>query len=345
MRILYLITGLSVGGAENALYSLARNLDKRYEPIVCAAVEDGPLRKKLEQSGLKTIYLGYRPFIDIRAFFRLRKMIRRYKPDILHSFMFHSNMLARFAAIGTGCKVICSIRIREMEKPWHTRLDRLTSFLVDRYTANSESIRKHLHGFKDVQVIPNSVDPGRFDVKASKELQSPAALMVANLRKQKDHITAVRAFSKVDANLYIAGGYTRFESEKEKIENEIEKLGLQKRVKLLGHREDVPSLLKAADIWLSTTLYEGQSNSLLEAMAAGVPIVTTDIPENREVVEDGKDALLVPARDPEKTADALNKLLEDTKLAKSLSDSAYRKAILRTPKKMAKRYQELYDSL
>jgi glycosyltransferase involved in cell wall biosynthesis len=285
--------------------------------------------------------------------FKLRKIIKKEKPDILHCILFHANIIGRLAAVGLKCKVISSIRAREDNKP-RNLFDKITQGLVDVYTTNSNALKDFVQSYgidkNKIKVIENGIDFTKFKNTCVKT--GSTLISVANLRKQKDYPTLLRALAivqkKREVELLIVGSGTDYEDEAKTVTDTIDELKL-KNVKLLGYRKDVQELLSTSNIWISSTLYEGQSNSLLEAMMMKKTIITTDIPENSEVVRNEKEALLVPIQSPEKMADAIMRILDDKHLAFELATAAYNRVqkydINNTINELETLYRQLYCDL
>ena len=150
---------------------------------------------------------------------------------------------------------------------------------------------------------------------------SPKLLCVGRLAEQKGHRFLLEAMPAIldahpDAHLLLAGDGHLLRD----LQEQARPLG--DRVSFLGVREDVPALMAAADLFVFPSLWEGQGNALLEAMAVGVPIVATDIPSTRETIADGEHALLVPPGDAPALAAAVNRVLADPDLAARLADAA-----------------------
>jgi len=321
-------------------------------------------QKEIVKLNVKKIYiLNFKSIGNfILEFAKLRNIIKKEKPNILHCFLRHSNIIGRFAAIGFQCKVIASIRVKLIEKPYFNFVDRITQQLVDIYTVNSNSLKKFIINYgikkKPIVLIENGVDFNRFrisnnleDIKKDLNLSDQKIIitMVAHLRKQKDYPTILRALSylkkEIDFVFLSVGFGTKYEDDSEKIKKLTNKFDL-KNVKFLGFRNDIPNILLITDIWVSSTLYEGQSNSLLEAMAMKKPIVTTDIPENAEVVRNNREAILVPIKSPLKMANSIKRLIYDEGLAKKLAINAYERVrrnydINVTVKKLDRLYNSL----
>jgi len=353
-KIIFLITGLHSGGAEHHIFEVAKALKKipgkKYDITVCSILSGGVVATKLRKENIRTISLGSKGITDVySAYKKLKTLLKKEQPDVLHCYLFHANLLGRFAAKGLKCKVISSIRVKLAGPRFEHLIDTLTQSLVDVNTVNSNTLFYYAQSYglskKKLVHIDNGIDVASIQKKAGKKSTSarqklfnlsaidakrPIILAVAHLRKQKDYPTLLRAFALLkkshDAQLCIAGSATDYENEYHHLQQIIREESLSD-VHFLGNRNDVPQLLKNADVYVSATLYEGQSNSLLQAMACASPIVTTDISENAEVVRHNKEALLVPPKNPAKLAQALVSIVSPSqkKKTKSLSQKAYKR--------------------
>lgn len=341
-KIFYLITSLNIGGAELMLKKIISRLNKKkFDIAVCCLTNTPFLVNEIKKITKKIYILNLKNLLSVfTEFIKLRRIIKRENPNILHCFMIHSNLFGRFASIGLKCKVISSTRVKLIDKKHLIILDKLTQRFVDYYIVNSNSLKQYatdngidrnkifiLHNGIDFSELKMSRDP--LELKRELNIKDSIVItMIANLRKQKDYPTVLKALSYLERKKNITflscGSGTIFEDKTKNIKSLTAQLNL-KNVKFLGYRNDIPDILAITDIWVSTTLYEGQSNSLLEAMAMKKPIVTTNIPENSEVVRNEKEALLVPIRSPLKTAKAIKMLIENKDLANRLANNAYQK--------------------
>jgi len=343
MKILYLISGLRPGGAENNLKEIITKLPQgSFEIIVCSLTNEPGIIDEIRPFIKNLYFLNAKNYLDFfKSLIKLRKIIKKESPQIIHCFLFHANILGRLAAFNCKVKMICSIRNKLINNKIGNFIDYLTQNFVDIYTVNSKSLYKFVisYGIKrnKIKIINNLIDFNHLKPLKSKEemktiLQlddAPVISMIAHIRKQKDYPSVLKAIHLLAkkgllVNFLLVGDNHIQEHETSKILKLISKLNL-KNVKILGLRNDIPDILNITDIWVSSTLFEGQSNALLEAMFMKKPIITTNIPENSEVVRNEKEALLVPIRSPLKTAKAIKMLIENKDLANRLANNAYQK--------------------
>jgi glycosyltransferase involved in cell wall biosynthesis len=220
---------------------------------------------------------------------------------------------------------------------------------VDRYVFVSDEIRAEAQelGLDPGRfvTIRNGVDLARFS--GSRESSGPVVLYVGRLSEEKRPALLVRAFPRVlervpEARLVLAGPGP-LEGE---LKSLVAELGLEERVALLGARSDVPELHRRARVYALPSASEGSPNALLEALAAGTPVVATDIPGVREIARPEREALLVPRDDPEALARAVVRLLEDPALAARLSAAGRERVAQEFDlERVADRYSELFHNL
>jgi glycosyltransferase involved in cell wall biosynthesis len=329
-----LTTGLGRGGAEAQVYLLASGLKKRgWQVRVVSIIPPEHFVEELEAEGIPVETLGMvRGVPDPRALWRLARILRRFRPAILHAHMIHANLLARLARLLAPVpRVICTAhntievgRSFRTERSTHLAY-RYTDFLCDLTTQVSmEGYRRFLEGgatrADKLRYVPNAVDVRRFipqphlRLTVRKELGIPEGtfcwLAVGRLEEAKDYPTLLQAFSQVavehpEAQLVIVGQGT-LEAELKEMAG---RLSLADRVRFLGLRTDVASLMNAADAFVMSSAWEGMPMVVLEAQASGLPVVATHVGGIPEVVVPGKTGCLVPPRDPDALADAMKKLM------------------------------------
>jgi glycosyltransferase involved in cell wall biosynthesis len=205
-------------------------------------------------------------------------------------------------------------------------------------------------------LISNGLDTGRFSesectrdiVHKNLGLNSgnQGIVTVGNLIPYKGHADLIKALPAIlkkrsNVRLFLVGEDRGIQAE---LEHLASSLGVWDRVHFLGRRDDVPSLLMAMDLYVMASHEEGSSNALLEAMAAGLPIVATDVGGNREALDDGNAGLLVPPRDPQALASAIERLLDDAVLRAQVATRAKSHAQTYSVSAMVEAHIRLYSS-
>lgn len=319
--IALVITDLDVGGAERALVALATRLDRRrWLPSVIALGADGSLVETLRAAAVETVSLDVNRRRPLQAVRRLARALGARSPWLVQSFLFHANIATRFASILAGSPwVVGGIRVAEHRKRWHLTLERWTSGLSLGSVCVSRGVFEHLRdlGGADparLTVIPNGIDPLPYDFAPTCSRESlgvpadaPLVLCVGRLDEQKGLAFLLDAAEQViaarpDWHLVMVGdGPERDHLHRRTAENQ----ALSGRVHWLGRRNDVPSLLKAADLLVLASLWEGMPNVVLEAMAARRAVVATAVEGSEELVITGRTGWLVPPGDSERLGQAL----------------------------------------
>jgi sugar transferase (PEP-CTERM/EpsH1 system associated) len=325
--VLYLITELSTGGAQAALLRLLKRLDRdRFSPTVaCLYNGDGAVAQEIRALGIDVFDAQMRNKADLPALLRLYRHVRRIRPAILHTSLFHANLPGRVLGRIAGVPIIiCSERTMAMEPQWRYRVNRWTIGLVDRVIAVSDSVRDFCVSHiglpaEKLVVIYNGVElpkgpfPSPREARAGLGLpaEGPVIGAVSRLEPVKGTSFLIQALAQVDnATLVVIGDG----AERTALKALAQDLGVAGRIQWTGHRRDVPTLLPAFDLYVQPSLHEGMPNTILEAMAAGLSVVATAVGGTPEVVDDGITGLLVPPRDPDALAGAITALLRDPSL-------------------------------
>jgi len=308
--IALVITELDIGGAERALFSLATRLDPaRWRPSVLCLGPEAALSGPLRERGIETECLDVPRDRPIEAVGRLARALARRRPSLAQSFLFHANVATRLAAVRAGVPwVVGGVRVAEREKRWHLVIERLTMPLSSGVVCVSEGVAQDLRRrtrwpLGRMTVIPNAVELAPIDraeptPRAALDVPESAhlALFVGRITRQKDVASLIEAAEVVardrpDWYLAIAGeGPSRERLEARTRANPL----LGRRVRWLGFRQDVPGLLKAADLLVLPSRWEGMPNVVLEAMAAGRPVVATRVEGCEELIVEGETGWLVP---------------------------------------------------
>jgi len=321
VAVALVITDLDVGGAERALTALATRLEPaRWRVNVFCLSGPGRLTEVLRQARVPCECLGVDRRKPVQAVVRLARSLRRFRPDLVQSFMFHANLAARLSAPWAGCPwVVGGLRVAEREKRWHLVLDRLTASLATGSVCVSEGVLRFSRDVARLDparltLIPNGIDPRLFDraTRLSRaEIGVPEnahlALFVGRLDVQKglpDLLDAAeQAIDKRPGwHLALAGDGPRRDWLVAQINN---RQRLQGRVHWLGSRDDIPALLKSADVLIHPSLWEGMPNAVLEAMAASRPVIGTAIEGTEDLIIPGQTGWLVPPRNVEALTKAI----------------------------------------
>jgi glycosyltransferase involved in cell wall biosynthesis len=364
-RILHIIPTLDRSGAEKQLTLLAARLPRdEFEVHVCALTRGGPLAADLASHHVPLTVIGKRWKADPTAYWRLRRHILDLQPDLVQTWLFAANAYGRAAALHAGVRcIVGGERCVDPWKRWHElAIDRWLARRSARIVVNSSGVRDFYVAAgippEKFTVIPNGIAPAAPSSVSREELLDELGLppgahlvgAVGRLWPQKrinDLIWAADLLKVIrdDVHLLIIGeGPLR-----DRLERFRAQVRIEDRVHFLGARSDVPRLLPHFDaLWLASG-YEGLPNVVMEAMAAGVPPVVTDIPGNRDLVQHGQTGYLVPVADRAAFARWTQKLLDDPELARRLGRAARERmqsefTVERMVERHAALYRELLDS-
>lgn len=374
LRILHIITGLGVGGAERMLLRLVERLPStRFSCAVVSLLPERETARALRALSVPTGSLGLRPRVpDPRGLFRLARLLRRLQPDVVQTWMYHADLLGGLAARAAGVRPIVwslrASRLSHKETSLPTRATiaacaRLSRTLPDRIIACSKAVLEdHLAlGYPEERLvlIPNGFDTERFSPSATRRrevrqglsLDDDALLLAypARVTPQKDHPTCLDALRLLldegrDVTLVLCGeGAVPANG---KLVQWIRKRRLEGAVRLLGVRDDMERLLPAVDVVLSSSAFgEGIPNALGEALAAGVPCVATNVGDSAEIVGDA--GFLVPPRDPRALARAVAALLDEGEAARRARGARGREHVAAhfSLDACVRRYAQLYEEL
>jgi glycosyltransferase involved in cell wall biosynthesis len=362
-RILQIIPTLDRGGAEKQLVLLATGLPRdKFDVHVCTLTRSGPLSAALAAARVPLHTVGKRWKFDPAAYWRLRRLISHLRPSLVHTWLFAANCYGRQAAF--RCRVphvVAGERCVDRWKVWHElAIDRHLARRTDTIVTNSRGVVDFYvgHGIaaEKFAVIPNGIESEatpspwtRTQLLAELGLPDQARLIgaVGRLWPQKGYKDLIWAaellkVARDDTHLLIVGeGPQRAQLLRWRDSQEI-----ADRVHFLGHRDDVPALLPHLTcFWLGSS-YEGQSNAVMEAMQAGVPVIATDIPGNRELVVPDETGFLYPVGDRATLARLTHRLLDDPALAERFSAAAQRRIREHfSVDQMVQRHVALYERL
>jgi glycosyltransferase involved in cell wall biosynthesis len=335
-RLLIVITLAEVGGAQTCVAQLLPNLVRHFE-VTVAAHGPGPLREAVSNVGARSIELrnvrrrlGPRDFL---GFLELVRLMLRERPDIVHAHSSKAGVLARLAATLSRVPVVLFTAhgwAFKAEEGLRSRLylyaDRVVARLTTTVVCVSETERREGLAARTCRrdstvVIRNGVDTGLFAARAHVSVDRPLLVSIGRLKEPKDFRTLLRAFALLqdvpfDAKIVGDG------PDRALLETEIDRLGLRGTVELTGERNDVPAILASADCFVLASNSEGLPLSILEAMAAGLPVVASAVGGVHELVTNNVTGFLVPPREPEALAARLAAVLRDPDLRERLGAAA-----------------------
>ncbi|MTJ12920.1 glycosyltransferase [Anabaena sp. UHCC 0187] len=328
-RILILSTSLGLGGADQQVIALASNLIQRGHQVkIVSMVPLGVMGLEAQSDGFDIATLNMsRGVPEPRVIPKLIHLINDWQPHILHSHLFHANLLARIVRLFTRVPVIISTAHSIDESNgarWREIAYKFTDFLCDLTICISKAgveryIQIGLVSREKAKFIPNFVNTNKF--KFDSELRSNIRcklglgdeftwLAVGRFDPPKDYPTTIKAFAIVlqqNPNaLLIIVGIGKLQSD---IEELVKELQIDSNVRFLGARSDVVALMNAADAYLMSSAWEGMPMVLLEAAATQLPVVSTDVGGIKETVLDGKSGFLVPSKNPQLLAQAMFKMM------------------------------------
>jgi len=329
--ILHLITELSIGGAQTSLRNLVTRLDQREFDITVACLYNGnsTIAQSIKESGIPVVDLNMTNKFRLDALGRFYRLLTEIHPTILHTWMYHPNIIGRLLGRATHIPVIITSRRNTIiGSAWREKINRWTSQFDDKVIAVCELARQSEIEHTGVQTekvltIYNGINPDRFVLPSPEEwLQkrqqlgipkdSFVSVSIGRLHTQKGFsflIKAIHEASKTIPNirqLIVGSGMLQAE-----LIAEVQKHGLSKHVILTGERLDVSEILGVCDLYISASLWEGLPNTLLEAMAMELPIVATNVGGTPEVIVDNQTGLLIPPANPHAISEAIQYLFHN----------------------------------
>jgi|GEM_PF-343022 sugar transferase (PEP-CTERM/EpsH1 system associated) len=368
VNVMFIINGLGIGGAERNLVEMLRNYrSDRYNPIVCSVGQGGPFQEVLEAHNIP-VYVFYKkhPF-DVSLVFKVAKLMRRYRCKIAVTILFYADIIGSLAAwlarvpvcimwsagtIGKGSKNdgrrhrLSYKLVRHLVKYVISVSRKTAQFLVKERSIPANKI-KILHYGVDINNFAPMSEHERKKKRAELGYTDQHFLVaeIGRLTEQKGHIYLIRAAVSLVRKhpnlrfLIIGDGPLR-----ESLKEEVRRQGLETFFNFLGARKDIRELLNAIDLMVLPSLWEGLPNIILEAMACGTPIVATAVDGTPEAVVDGETGILIPPRDPDALARAIDHLIGNRELLKKMGRNARMRAIEEfSIGKQIERFNALFD--
>lgn len=317
-----MITGLGMGGAERVVTNLADSMSKLGHNVTLIYLVGEPIVVP-ESLDINIIFLDFKNK-PILSFFQFLKVLYKLNPDVVHSHMYHANMLSRIARIFKKIpKLICTSH--NSNEGGYTRMlsYRLTNFLSDVNTnvsneACNSLINKKAFSKNNIICIYNGIDHEKFEFNNSERVKyrrnfdindnEKVIISIGSMTKQKDYPNLLYAINKLQSNIafkvFIVGDGPEFE----KVGKLIIDLNLTQQVTLLGIRNDVPSLLSMSDIFVLSSAWEGFGLVVAEAMCNKKVVIATDCGGVKEVLR--QELFLVPPKNSQLLSEKINSALE-----------------------------------
>ncbi len=368
--ICQVLHSLDIGGAEVLAAGLARELSDRYR-FVFACLDDkvGVLGEEFAERGVPMKVFYRQPGIDWKCSFRLAQFFREHHVQVIHAHQytpFFQSLLARLAY--RRPPIVFTEHGRhypDYRSSKRVAVNRALLRSDDRLIGVGNSVRRALVNYEGLpkhrtETIYNGVPLDKFlSVRGDAELRKNVrnelgiasnefvVIQVARLNALKDHATAIRAINRLrDGNVPVRLVLVGAGEERTQLEQLVVEQQLGDAVVFLGARKDIPQLLAGADAFLLSSISEGIPLTLIEAMGAGIPIVSTDVGGIPEVIEHGTSGLLAPARDDERLASHLQSLWHDPESRTRLAEMGCQRAIERfSLDQMHRQYVDVYEQL
>ncbi len=368
ITILYPITDLSRDGAQRQLLELVRGLDKdRFRPIVLVLRQGGSLESEFSEiPGLELLFLNQRGKYDFLCLFKAFNIMRKMKVDVVQPFLTPATFFGLLPALVYHKPVTIVTERNSAGRTTmgfgyrlYSRMETILSHLADLAVANSEAGSEYLlqRGIKPerARVIYNGLNLNHLTAnpEAVERVRQSLGVpqngkvvgVIARLFPQKRHDIFLQAAAHViktapDTRFAIVGGGP-LRSELERLS---QALGLDSQVVFFGEQQDIGPFISASDIAALSSESEGCSNSLLEAMALGKPVVATDVGGNREVVSHGETGILVPSGNAEALAEAIITLLLNPSLVQDMGRRGSERVLsIFSLEVMVRQYESLYQ--
>ncbi len=361
-KICLIIPTLVKGGAEKQLTLLATGLNReKFECHVVVLTHSGPYEQTLRDQGVQVHMIGKRGKADVTAFGRLVRKLRELRPDLVHTWLFAANSYGRLAAARAKVPVIVAGErsVDPWKRWWNFAIDRYllkyTTGIITNTMAVADFYNRHGIPRSYFSVIPNAVTTpqvrllNRAELCQRLELPACSAVVgaVGRLWPQKGYrdlvwAGAMLALAYEGARLVIVGDGPQ----RDALLSFRDKIGAQVAVRLVGHRSDAVELMSGFDLLWNGSLYEGQSNTILEAMALGIPPMATDIPGTRDLIVHQESGMLYRPGDISSLTRYSNQLLRTPQARMQMGEAAQERIRTRfSLENMIQNHEQLYERL
>lgn len=365
MKIAIFISKLNRGGAEKQLYLILKNLKSKYDFVVIVLGEEGDYEKEYKSLEIPIFHFNFKGvFIqpqNILTLFQLQSFIREQKPDILHSWLFKPNMIAGLLkVILQKPKLIISERNTFF---WYKKRNFVINKIIYKLSTlimvNTHALKQEIEQYytdrniqRKIKVIHNGIDlntwpdmvpvaPLLLELKKRQKIIIGCIGRFVEQKRYSDILEAARVLlqSRKDIHFVLVGGRGNIEHYKSLSEQYF----IHEHVTFTGEVDKVLPYLKGFDIFLHASSAEGLPNVIMEAMLMGKPVIATDVGGTADLIEDGVNGILIPPFRPDRIAESLNVLLNDTELQEKMSMNNKNKIREFSIEKMISNVNQLYD--
>ena len=362
MRILQVITSLRTGGAERLVVDLSKQMKLAGNEVEILLFDgtETPLKAEAGAASIPVCALseGWQAMRNPLLLFKLMRVLRKNRYDVVHAHNTSCQLLLAVASCFQHLRLVTTEHNTDnRRRRWrgYRPVDRWMYGRYRRIICVGEETRQALAAWlahpdltNRLTVIPNGIDVSKYaEAIPSEDITSQEGrkiLMISAFRSQKDHPTMIRTLTNLSEEycLFLAGGSETNEDRRylNDCKQLVSEMGLDKRVIFLGIRPDVPQLLAAADVVVLSTAYEGMSLSLLEAMAAGRPLIASDVPGVHDLVSGA--GLLFPFGDDRRLAELIRQVCEDPSFAAEVGAKCRVRAAAYDVAETARRYLQEY---
>ncbi len=365
IRVMHILPSFLPGGAERMAVHIVRGLnEQRFEVAITSVGQriGSDLERLLDESRMRVWYLGKKLGFDCRTYYRLHRVLRDYRPDIIHTHLqvlrYALPSMFWFKRAAMLLHTVNNVAEREVEPKarWIQRYAFRHGVLPVAVAKEVATSLERLYGIQPCRVIFNCIptklygcpQTPRGEWRAREGFGPDDVLFacVARLAPQKNHALLLKAFAQGPAAdpkarlLLVGDGSLR-----QQLQKQARKLGLAERVHFLGVRTDIPDVLAAMDVFVLSSDWEGNPLAVVEAMASGLPIVSTAAGGVPELMENGKEGFLLQVGDLRGLSDSMIALLKSPETRRSLGIAAARRARDFDVSVMIGAYEELYETL
>jgi glycosyltransferase involved in cell wall biosynthesis len=362
--LLFVIPSLVQGGAEKVITNVITHLDEeKYDLHLALFEKKGPYLRQIPDY-VKVYDLKKKSrYSFLKLILRLKRLFRKLRPNTVVSFLSYTNVVVHLAKFMTGCRfnLVTSVQTNLSLETSNSKLRRIRYFLYKFLFNHADSIVVPSAGVKQdleaefniikskIKIIYTPIDLKKIMILKEEEVKdlrikdNSFLFTLGRLTKAKGHPYLLRAYSRINEEIQEKFVILGRGQEEERLKSLVNELGIREHVIFLGYQKNAYKFINKASVFVLSSLWEGFPNVLLEAMACGVPVISTDCASGpSEIITNGKNGILVPPADEEALAEAMLKLLKNKNLRKNFSARGKRRAQDFRMEKILPQYEELF---